>query len=77
MDMQTIAGLAARHFLTTSGGWLAAHGYLGSTTTEQFVGAGMIVAGIGWSWWQKQGQAAVAADLARFKMLVSSRQAKL
>ncbi len=60
MDVQTVLGLIARHALTTLAGVLVAHGYLGSSGTEQFIGAGMMLAGVGWSWWQKSGQAQVA-----------------
>jgi len=67
METQTILALIARHGLTTAGGFLAAHGYLGSSTTEQFVSAGMVFAGVGWSWWQKYGHAAVVAELAKLK----------
>lgn len=72
MDTQTILGLIARHALTTIAGFLAAHGYLGSSTTEQFVGAGMLILGVGWSWWQKSGQAAVAARLDKLKSHVNA-----
>lgn len=65
MDLKTILSLIARHGLTTLGGTLATHGYLGSGNVEQFVGAGMIILGVGWSWWQKSGQAAVSAKLGR------------
>jgi hypothetical protein len=67
MDTQTILALLARHALTYVGGILAAHGYLGSSTTEGFVSAGMLLAGVAWSWWQKQGQAWAWAELARLK----------
>jgi hypothetical protein len=72
MDWQTI-GLAARHALTTVGGWLAAHGYLASDGITGFVGAGMVLAGIAASWWQKRGQAATVAELARLKALLVAR----
>jgi len=64
MDMTTIGSLIARHFLTTAGGWLAANGFLpNGTTTESFVGAGMVIIGVGWSWWQKVGHAKAIAEL--------------
>jgi hypothetical protein len=73
MDLTTMGGLVARHALTTFGGYLAAHGYLASGGTNEFVGAGMVVIGVAWSWWQKQGQAAIEAELARVTATQSRR----
>ncbi len=67
MDLQTILGLIARHALTTIAGTLVAHGYLASSGTEQFIGAGMVFLGIAWSWWQKVGQKEAMELLARAK----------
>jgi len=67
MDLQTLAGLIVRHSLTTLAGILIAHGYLQSSMNDQFIAAGMLFAGIAWSWWQKSGQSEVAAELARLK----------
>ena len=53
MDMKTILGLIVRHGLTTLGGVLVAHGYIGGNGIEQFVSAGMVLAGVGWSIWDK------------------------
>ena len=66
MDMETLQPILAgimRHALTTVGGALAAKGIMNSGTVNEFVGAGMVLAGVAWSWWQKQGQAAVSAEL--------------
>jgi hypothetical protein len=60
---QAIAAGILRHVLTSAASLLVAHGYLQSSGTEQFVGAGLFLAGIAWSWWQKSGQAEVAAAL--------------
>jgi hypothetical protein len=57
-----LAGIV-RHALTTAGGALVAGGYMDSSQTSAFIGGGMVVAGIVWSWWQKEGQAEVAAML--------------
>ena len=65
MDLHTILGLIARHALTALAGVLVAHGYLQSSATEQFISACLLVIGVGWSWWQKTGQAQVAAELAK------------
>jgi hypothetical protein len=64
MDWTTIGALIARHSLTTAGGWLAANGFLpDGTTIESFVGAGMMLVGVAWSWWQKADHARVVAEL--------------
>lgn len=66
MDMELVKPLlagAARHALTTFGGSLATAGIIQANGVSEFVGAGMCLAGIGWSWWQKVGQAKVAALL--------------
>jgi hypothetical protein len=64
MDWTTIGTLLARHTLTTAGGWLVANGFLpDGMTAESFVGAGMVIAGVAWSWWQKAGHAQAIAEL--------------
>lgn len=50
-----LAGMC-RHALTVAGGALVADGYLQSSGTADFVGGGMVLAGVAWSWWQKVGQ---------------------
>jgi hypothetical protein len=65
MDAQTLLSLVLRHALTTAAGALAAHGYLASSGSEQFISAGMLAAGILWSWWQKSGQALALAEAQR------------
>lgn len=64
VDYSTIAQLLARHFLTSAGLWLAGQGYLDSNGVQGFVGAGMLIGGVFWSWWQKRGQALAQAALA-------------
>lgn len=71
MDMDILKPLlasVARHAITAAGV------YLGFTGTEQaqFVGAGMVLAGLGWSWWQKEGQRKVVAILAKMKPVASA-----
>lgn len=66
ISWQTILSLAARHALTTFGGWMIAHGYLQSSGLDGFVGAGMVVAGVAWSWWQKSGQAFALNEARRY-----------
>ena len=64
-----------RHLLTVAAGVLAAHGYMNSSGVEQFVGFGMTCAGLAWSWWQKSGHAAVAADIANLRAILAARAA--
>jgi hypothetical protein len=82
MDQQLIKSLlasAVRHGLTTLAGVLATHGYLSSSASEQFVSAGLLFAGVVWSWWQKDGQAKVLAALAKHRNVtptVAAQQVK-
>lgn len=61
-----LAGIA-RHALTTLGGGLVAGGYMESSDTSSFVGAGMVILGIIWSWWNKRGQAMVIDEIKRLR----------
>ena len=63
----------ARHVLTVAAGMLAAHGYMSSSGVEQFIGFGMTCAGLAWSWWQKSGHAAVAADIENLRIILAAR----
>lgn len=67
MDLQTILGLLARHGLTVAGGMLAHDGIIGASGQEQFVGAGMALLGIGWSWYEKRGRALLLAEIDRLR----------
>ena len=74
MDWQTIAGLIARHILTTAGGALATSGLIDKDAGVQaFVGAGMVLFGIGWSAWQKWGKVLVDAKLAQLHIPTTTR----
>jgi hypothetical protein len=68
--VKQVAGGMIRHALTTFGGMLVAAGIIDNTEVSAFVGAGMCLAGIAWSWWQKRGQAAIIADLKRFRDMI-------
>lgn len=46
----------ARHGLTTVAGMLVSEGIITGSQTNDFLGAGLFVVGIGWSWWQKHNQ---------------------
>lgn len=61
--LQPILAGIVRHALTTDGGAMVAGGYMQSSDTSAFVGGGMVIAGIAWSWWQKRGQAEVSEML--------------
>lgn len=66
MDMDALKPILAglvRHGLTSLGGALVAGGYMQSSDTSAFIGGGMVIAGMAWSWWQKEGQAQVSALL--------------
>lgn len=69
MDPKMAAGLLARHLLTSAAGVLAAHGYINSNGKEQFIGAGMVLLGVAWSWYQKTGRVLVDAEIARMRGL--------
>ena len=68
--MKTILAGMVRHGLTTLGGALVAGGYMDASSTSAFVGGGMVIAGVAWSWWQKEGQAKALAILAKMHPVV-------
>jgi hypothetical protein len=70
-----LAGLA-RHALTSLGGYLVASGAISSSQVDTFVGAGLMIAGVLWSWWQKVGQAKVAALLQHLTATSTTADAK-
>lgn len=82
VGFNTILSLAVRHALTTLAGALATHGYLQASTGEQFVAGGMLILGVVWSWWQKEGEAGAKAflqeeaDRYRSKLVIAQVQAK-
>lgn len=61
--LQPVLAGIARHAITTLGGALVSAGYMQSSQMATFVGGGMVVAGVAWSWWQKSGQKQIAAML--------------
>lgn len=65
MDYQTMAAMLLRNALVSAAGALVTHGVISAGQTETVVGAVMVLAGVAWSWWQKQGQANVVAELAK------------
>jgi hypothetical protein len=76
--MQAITPVAAgllRHVLTAGGGLLLARGWATSSTVEQLVSLGMIIGGAAWSWWQKEGHAQAAADIANLRAILAARAA--
>jgi hypothetical protein len=72
MDMEELKPILAglvRHGLTSAGGYLVASGVIQSSQVSDLVGAGMVLAGIAWSWWQKKGQSDINAA---FKVLTAN-----
>jgi hypothetical protein len=61
--LKTFLASLVRHGLTAAGAALVTDGYMTSGDTQAFVGGGMVVAGVAWSWWQKVGQQKVVALL--------------
>lgn len=55
--IKPILASTVRHALTTAAGALVADGLIQSSQTDDFVGAGLFLAGVAWAWWQKYGQA--------------------
>ena len=68
MDWQTIAGLIARHVMTSLAGALVTLGLLQASDRNNFISiaSGILVGllGLAWSWWQKAGAAKLKAELA-------------
>ena len=62
---KTILAGVIRHGLTLVGGSLVSAGYMQSSDTATFVGGGMAIVGIAWSWWQKRGEAKALGILAK------------
>jgi hypothetical protein len=52
-----------RHILTTAGGFFAAKGIISGSAVTDFIGAGMVMAGVLWSWWEKVGHGSMLAML--------------
>lgn len=67
VDLQTFVGLAFRHAAGAIAGWLISQGYLQADAKQGFIGALVLVGTVALSWWQKSGQAEVAAELAKLK----------
>lgn len=72
--LQQVAAGFVRHALTTAGGALVAHGLLQASCAQtaigcidvgQFVGAGMVLVGMAWSYYHKTGEAQIKATLAK------------
>lgn len=74
MEWSTILGMIARHLLGSAAGFLAAHGLIGAdpSATEAFVGAGMALAAVAWSAWQKYGRVLVHKDIAEARNVPST-----
>ena len=68
---QMVLGAVIRHGLTAAAGFLVTNGALSSTDSSKFIqmgtGIAMFLAGLAWSWWQKNGHAKVLAQLNQVK----------
>lgn len=53
--VKSMLGAALRHLLTTLGGVLVSKGVIDASTANEMVGAGLVLAGVAWSAWQKLG----------------------
>lgn len=73
-NLQAIGAGIIRHALTTAGGALVAAGILDKGQTGAFVGAGMVLVGIAWSWWQKRGQQQALAEVKRLASVVDFKR---
>lgn len=61
--LKPILAMMVRHALTVVGGAMLHGGWVNADGEAQLEGAGMVLAGVAWAWWQKVGQAQVAAML--------------
>jgi hypothetical protein len=72
--LQPILAGVARHVLTAAGGALVTSGYIQSSDVAGIVGTGMVLLGVAWSWWQKEGQKkALAVGSALLQKLTATR----
>lgn len=60
-----MASAGVRHFLTGVAGYLLSVGVLTGSQETQFVSAGLFIAGVAWSWWEKKGSVTAQALLTR------------
>ena len=72
--IKMLGGTVARGVLVSVGGWLMHKGIVDQAGDEQFVSAGMVIVGIGWSAWQKYGAIIVKAEL---EQLATNAQLRL
>lgn len=61
--MLTIAAGVIKKGLLVAGTGLASHGVISASQTEMFVSAGMVLAGLAWSFWNDYGRAIVLSQL--------------
>jgi hypothetical protein len=78
MDWTTIAGLIARHMMTTLAGALVTLGLLQASDQNNFVSiaSGIVVGALGlaWSWWQKRGQQAMEGEISYLRARLAAKQ---
>lgn len=53
MMFKSLVGGFVRHAITVGAGWLAAEGYTNANDNQMLIGAGMVIFGILWSFYEK------------------------
>ncbi len=75
--MLTLATGVIKKGLLVAGTSLAGHGIINSNQTETFVSIGMVLVGLGWSFWNDYGKAIVLSQLEVLKAKSLAQAAKL
>lgn len=75
--MLTLASGVIKKGLLVAGSSLAGHGIINSNQTETFVSIGMVLVGLGWSFWNDYGRAIVMSQLEVLKAKSLAQAAKL
>ena len=76
--MLTLASGVIKKGLITLGATAATHGFISANQTETFVSVGMVLVGLGWSFWNDYGRAIVLSQLEvlKAKSLAQAQQAR-
>lgn len=75
--MLTLATGVIKKGLLVAGTSLAGHGIINSNQTETFVSIGMVLVGLGWSFWNDYGKAIVLSQLEVLKAKSLAQAAKM
>lgn len=76
MALTLAAGIIKKGLVTLSAGAVT-HGVINANQTETFVSAGMLVVGLGWSFWNDYGRAIVLSQLEVLKAKSLAQAAKM